>query len=134
MRLKGENKKVMISDDERLITLTKKAYDEMNEKIIKLENEIDNNTIRLYAHRERSYYPDDEHLWRRVTVSVHFPDSIKSIVEEFKEDCESIKIDIDRRLEKLALKSMDLEDRERLIKDQKILPKWILKLFGIKVK
>lgn len=124
---------VMISNDERLITLTKNAYDKMNEQIQLLERERENNTIRLFTAKEHRYYRDEERWWDRVRIDVYFPDSIKSRVVEFVNECEGLKSEITESFKKLDLKVRDIEKREEHLKAQRLVPKWILNLCGVKL-
>ena len=98
-------KQVRLSDDERLITLTKKAYDDLNNRVEELELEMKNNTIRLFTSHERQYHYRDYRWWRRIDVDARFPDSIKRYVSDFMDECISIKDYIHGKLddaEKLA--------------------------------
>ncbi len=124
-----------ISDDERLITLTKKAYDDLNNKVEKLERESDN-TIKIYTSMDRHYHHNERDWWRSIEVDAYFPNRIKSYVEDFKKECDDLVLLINKRLEEGRNESIamdkkvdEFESRQKL---QKLLPKWILRLYGIK--
>lgn len=126
---KTNMKPVKLSNDERLITLTKEAYDQMNNELIQLRDE---KTVKIIATLKDRYRRDYTDVIYYVNISV--PENIKPLIWELEGIVAQIKIELDVKSKNLLVEIERLEkvkkEAEEFLRKIKYVPNWIIKLFN----